>query len=786
MSITYGLLRFTLPNQPIQERPLTQPTLTIGQAADNDLHFPWPGVLPHHGRIECGPTGCHLLPSNAQAITLINNQAVLVPTRLNAGDVLQLGDGRLFFAAPVESQPTLASGTDHTQLPDDMGDPAVPDWGNTTIVRRSDTTIVAGAGRTAANKKEAAPPTPPAAPRRNVRTIGRYEMQEMLGYRGYFVVYRGYDPQLDRTVALKLLSTQFPADDILRAKIQREVELLAGLEHPNVVQVYDYGAHNQQPYVVMPFLDAGTLTARLQSHGPLTLRQAVPIFEEIAAAIDAAHGHNIIHGQLNPNNILFDSQNKTYISDFGIATVSAAFASDSQASYDWARYISPEQAQAILAHNEVIISGRSDIYALGIILFEVLTGRTPFTGESAVELAEAHLNDPTPRLSEIAPELPREYQYIFDRALAKDPGARYPSATRMAQHMRETAAGRWYLSQLAELADDLIPANTPPPIRTAGIEIPFNMPITRPDVTFTGDELGGFLDPEPSTTLDTGTLVGRYAISQLVGQGGMAAVYLAHDPVVDRSVAIKMLPPNLLQKPRFRELFHHEARLIARLRHQNIVSVFDFGEHENQPYLVMQYLPSGTLVERLTFGPLTLQAINPILTNLAQAVDEAHKQGIIHRDIKPANVLFNAENEAFLSDFGIAVLTAAADDKSHFAGGTPRYMSPEQAQAVLANQPLALDGRSDIYSLGVVLFQMLTGQVPFPADGKPVPMMRSHINDPVPSIRRLVPTLPSAWQEILNKALAKNPADRYQTAIHLAADVRELGSGRWYLRQLME
>jgi eukaryotic-like serine/threonine-protein kinase len=266
----------------------------------------------------------------------------------------------------------------------------------------------------------------------------------------------------------------------------------------------------------------------------------------------------------------------------------------------------------------------------------------------------------------------------------------------------------------------------------------------------------------------------------------MAAVYLAHDPGVDRSVAIKMLPPNLLQRPRFRDLFHHEARLIARLRHPHIVSVFDFGEHENQPYLVMQYLPGGTLVERLTHGALTIQAINAILGNVAKATDEAHQQGIIHRDIKPANILFNAEQDAFLSDFGIAVLSAAADDKSHFAGGTPRYMSPEQAQAVLANKPVAVDSRSDIYSLGVVLFHMLTGQVPFLADNKPIPMMQAHISEPIPSLRRYAPTLPTAWQAIINRALAKEPAERYQTAAELAQDVREVSTGRWYLRQLME
>ncbi|MDA0243166.1 MAG: serine/threonine-protein kinase [Chloroflexi bacterium] len=784
MSTNYGLLRYTLPNQPSQERPLTTPTFTIGRAEDNDLIFSWLGVWPHHGRLDCTPTATTITPALAGAPILLNNQLVTSPTRLQAGDVIQIGEGRLLFAAPVESHPTLHTNPEATLAGLTAAQVELADWvSHTTVVRHSEPTLVSTGGRTTPTEKPESAPAPPPT-RRNVRTIGRYEMQDMLGYRGYLVVYRGYDPQLERTVALKLLSTQFPADDDLRAKIRREVELIAGLEHPNVVQVYDYGEHNKQPYVVMPFLDAGTLTLRLQSNGPLTLREIAPIFDELAAAIDSAHQHGLIHGQLNPNNILFDTQNKTYVSDFGISTIATAFAGDTQANYDWARYISPEQAQGLLSHNEVIITSRSDIYSLGIILFEMLTGKTPYSGNSALELAEAHLNDPLPQLADFAPQLPREYQYLFDRVLAKDPMKRYPTAARLAQHIRETAAGRWYLSQLAELVEDLPPkAAPPPPVRTGTVDMPFNMHLTRPTVT--EEDILSAMMPEPQTTLPAGTPVGRYVISHLVGQGGMAAVYLARDPDVDRGVAIKMLPPNLLQRPRFRDLFHHEARLIARLRHPHIVSVFDFGEHENQPYLVMQYLPGGTLVERLAYGALTLQAITPILTNLARAVDEAHQQGIIHRDIKPANILFNAEHEAFLSDFGIAVLSAAADDKSHFAGGTPRYMSPEQAQAVLNNKPAAVTNQSDIYSLGVVLFHMLTGQVPYIADNKPIPMMQAHINEPIPSLRRYTPTLPGAWQEIINRALAKEPAARYQTAAELANDVRELSSGRWYLRQLM-
>jgi hypothetical protein len=251
----------------------------------------------------------------------------------------------------------------------------------------------------------------------------------------------------------------------------------------------------------------------------------------------------------------------------------------------------------------------------------------------------------------------------------------------------------------------------------------------------------------------------------------MATVYHAHDPRFRRDVAIKVLPREFLHDPAFRARFEREAQTIAALEHPAIVPVYDFGEADGQPYLVMRYMPGGSLLARLAGHTLTPLELAPTFTRIAAALDEAHSRGVIHRDIKPGNILFDAKGEAYLSDFGIAKLAeATASLTGSSIIGTPEYMSPEQARG-----EAQLDGRSDIYSLGVVMFQALTGRLPFEAD-TPIGLALRHISDPVPPIRHVRPDLPSAWDDVTNRVMAKKAAERYPTAAQLAQAVNQLAA----------
>jgi serine/threonine-protein kinase len=251
----------------------------------------------------------------------------------------------------------------------------------------------------------------------------------------------------------------------------------------------------------------------------------------------------------------------------------------------------------------------------------------------------------------------------------------------------------------------------------------------------------------------------RYEIREELGAGGMASVYRAYDPLFEREVALKILKQELLNNPQLRERFERETKIIARLEHAAIVPVYDVGRDNKQLFFVMRYMAGGSLSERIQNGFMTFSEIALIIQRIADALDYAHNKGVIHRDLKPGNILFDEYNNAYISDFGIAKFAANASIKLTSSGiiGTPTYMSPEQAQGD------EVDGRSDIYSLGVILFEMLSGKTPFEAT-TPLGMAFKHATDPVPNILEINPTLPASVETVIEKVMAKDPEERYTSA----------------------
>jgi serine/threonine protein kinase len=260
--------------------------------------------------------------------------------------------------------------------------------------------------------------------------------------------------------------------------------------------------------------------------------------------------------------------------------------------------------------------------------------------------------------------------------------------------------------------------------------------------------------------LQPGQTLGPYQILEQIGEGGMATVYKAYQPSMDRNVAIKVLPSQLAESAEFARRFQQEARIIAKLEHPHILPVFDYGESEGVTYLVMRYLDAGTLRDKMEMGrPLPLDEIDHLFTQLADALSYAHSYGIIHRDLKPSNALIDSQGNLFLTDFGIAKMLESASPRltqTDAVMGTPAYISPEQAQATKVNQ------RSDIYSLGIILYEMITGRVPFVAE-TPLAVILKHVSDPLPPPSTVKPDVPEAVEKVILKALAKNPEDRFAT-----------------------
>ncbi|MBK8026306.1 MAG: protein kinase [Chloroflexi bacterium] len=269
--------------------------------------------------------------------------------------------------------------------------------------------------------------------------------------------------------------------------------------------------------------------------------------------------------------------------------------------------------------------------------------------------------------------------------------------------------------------------------------------------------------------------LGKYEVIERLGRGGMAEVYRAYHPSLDRFVAIKVLHPFLADDPEFKSRFEKEARNIARLKHPNIVGVYDFENDavSESYYMVMELIEGMTLKDMLyqlseRGEHLPLREAIRIGREAASALAYAHNQGMIHRDVKPANLMFDRDNRVILTDFGIAkIVTGAQFTASGGMVGTPAYMAPEQG---LGEQG---DERSDLYSLGTILFQMVTGSLPYEAE-TPLAIILKHLNEPVPSARDRNPDIPEVVDRIIRRLLAKQPDERYQTAGALIMDLERI------------
>jgi serine/threonine protein kinase len=282
-----------------------------------------------------------------------------------------------------------------------------------------------------------------------------------------------------------------------------------------------------------------------------------------------------------------------------------------------------------------------------------------------------------------------------------------------------------------------------------------------------------------------GQSLGRYHIIEQLGEGGMAIVYKAYDTRLESEVAVKVirtenLAPSILERALKR--FEREAKALAKLTHSNIVKVLDYGEYEGKPYLVMPFLPGGTLKERLKGQPMPWQDAARLLVPIARALAYAHSEGMIHRDVKPSNILITRSGDPMLTDFGIAKII---DEEmtidltgTSAAVGTPEYMAPEQVTSKTVDQ------RADIYALGVVLYEMITGHKPFTAD-TPMAVLFKHASEPLPRPRSFVPNLPEAAERILIKALAKKKEDRYQNMTDFAAALENLAMEKGGIPQSM-
>jgi eukaryotic-like serine/threonine-protein kinase len=573
-------------------------------------------------------------------------------------------------------------------------------------------------------------------------TVSHYRILDRLGGGGMGVVYKAIDLKLDRPVALKFLAAQRGAAEEHKRRFIREAKAASALDHPNICTVYEI---DETPdgalFIAMALCEGETLRDRI-ARGPLPVGEAVAIAEQIAAGLARAHGRGIVHRDVKPANVIVAPDGQVKIVDFGIAKLAdQSRLTRAGTTVGTAGYMSPEQL-----HGEEP-DPRTDVWSLGVVIYEMVTGRSPFEAGSETEMVRAILKRAQRPMAALRPGVPPLLERIVERALAKRPEDRTPSMDAMSAELRSLAAGLGTPSRASD------------PDRTV-VEIPRPLP-----------------PPPPPPVADTreglhGQAVGPYEILEILGGGGMGVVYKARDTRLARVVALKFLPPELTRDRESKLRFEQEARAASSLDHPNLCTILEMGEApDGRLYIAMPCYDGETLRRRIELGVLPVDEAVDVALQIARGLAKAHRNGIVHRDIKPANLIVTSDGVVKILDFGLAKLAgSAAISHAGSSAGTPAYMSPEQARGD------EVDPRTDLWSLGVVLYEMLTGRRPFRGEREQA-VIYSILHERAQPLRELRPEVPPELARIVERLMAKEPEDRYPTDDAAIADLRALQGG---------
>jgi eukaryotic-like serine/threonine-protein kinase len=529
---------------------------------------------------------------------------------------------------------------------------------------------------------------------------GRYRVEAVVGEGAMGTVYRVVEVTSQRTSALKVLRAELTEHAVARERMSREMRALARVRHPNVVELRDVVAIGDTLAVELELVEGGTLATRLAG-GPLRAEQATALLSLLLAGLEAIHAAGLVHRDLKPGNILLAADGSPKIADLGIARdPNAPLLTAPGTVLGTPEYMSPEQIRG------VEIGPESDVYACGILLYEMLTAAVPFDARVERDVLAAHLNQ-VPDLSRLPRDLPGALRATVAVALEKLPERRW----RTARAMREAL-------------------------------------VKQPS-------LAG------SSTLQA-TRYGEYTVRRLVGEGGMGRVYEAEERLSQRRVALKVLRSDVARSEASRRLFLNEMAILAQLDHPNVVRSLACLEVEGELVLVLEYLSGQTLRERLrVMGRLGWSEAVDVTCHIATALHRAHSMTppVVHRDLKPENVMLVDDGTVKVMDFGIAKVLDSVSRTMTLSIGTLEYMSPEQIDA------RTVDARSDLYALGLLLYEMLVGAPPFRAESQRE-LLNQQCTAPPPEFPDAVRRgLPRGVERLAFQLLEKSPEARPPTAL---------------------
>jgi len=524
--------------------------------------------------------------------------------------------------------------------------------------------------------------------------FGNYEVIEILGHGAHSTVFKAIDTRFKKLVALKMLDYRLSMDEQFVRRFEREGIISERLHHNNIVGIIEKFEADDFFFLAIEYVDGVALDKLFETDAPLPFEKTYNLFKQICEAFGYVHEQGVVHRDIKPANIMINPEGTVKVLDFGIAKIlDEATESLTKSPIGTPQYMSPEQCST----GEV--DARSDIYSLGALLFKMVTGRVPFQSDKLHVLLKMHISEEPPVPSSLNPAIPEQIDKLILKALKKEKDERYASAR---------------------------------------------------------DMLGQFLTAMRPVMITghVGKSIGNYEIIS-VGKrrGGMAETFIGKDTTTTDLVFIKILQQDLSADEMFRERFLREIAVLRKMDHRNIVKVIDVVDEGETVYLVMTFVVGRDLQqilqERESFSPP--QAL-PIFRQICDAIEYAHKQGVVHRDIKPANIMMEPNGKVYVLDFGIAkMLDSGTSTLTTMPIGTPAYMCPEQFTLD------TITPQSDIYSIGVLLYELLCGSKPFSSDGG---YQQKHLKEPpVPLTKHI--QIKKKINKIVLKALEKKPGDRY-------------------------
>ncbi|MFH1530852.1 MAG: protein kinase [Pseudomonadota bacterium] len=617
------------------------------------------------------------------------------------------------------------------------------------------------------------------------RKLGPYTVLGEIARGGMAVVYAAEHESLHHRIALKILHAQFRNDRKVRSRFLEEARLLANIRHPNILEVRDILESREMAAIVMELLVGATLQQYNQSVGlPRPTAEVIGTYLDITRALAAAHERDVVHRDMKPSNIFLHCEDDLVIPklmDFGIAklvTQGGEALTRTGALLGTPQYMAPEQFR-----DSSKVDRRADIFAMGVMMYEAVTGRMPFPGDAVTEVMHKILHEEPQAPTLILDRVPDSMEAVILRCLRKNRDQRFGSVTQL--HMA--------LKRLAEeLGTESIPGDRVPRIgwsdfdesdtafSSLNAEEFFGGEVTSVPLPEAVSVVGPLDDPSDSAavapTIAKGTRITDedlpgYRIAERVYQGAETEVYRGLQLETRRVVMVKVLAADYPSPDQVARLTH-EYEVTRGLEIDGVVRVLALERFRNSLALITEDFGGESLRELLDGGRPDLAETLAIGARTSVVLDQLHRREVIHKDINPKNIVRNpTTGEVKLIDFGLAMVQRGRQQAMNVMSsleGTLAYISPEQT----GRMNRAVDYRSDYYSLGVTLYEMLTGRLPFETTDR-AELVHCHIARTARPPSEVDPTVPGIVSDLVMRLMAKNAEDRYQSARGLRADLEE-------------